>query len=55
LKLEDEWEFDKGRWELESALKEPIRQQLQQELTGDEDLERVQKRVRYLVREKLEI
>ena len=55
LQLEDEWEFDKGRWELERELKEPIHRQLAQELTGDEKLEDVQKRVRRLVREKLEI
>jgi hypothetical protein len=53
LKLEQDWEFDKGTWALKDEVKNPIQQQLEKELTGDESAEDVAKRVRRLVRREL--
>lgn len=55
LRLERDWEFDKGTWALERDLKKPIQQQLERELTGEESAEDVAKRVRRLVRRELGI
>ena len=52
-KLEREGEFDKSTWTLEQEIKQPIRERLEDELSGNEPEEQVRNRVRRLVREEL--
>ena len=55
-RLEQDWHFGtKTTQGLELEIREPIRRQLQKELTGQETPEAVEKRVQRLVREKLGI
>lgn len=58
LKLENDFEFDKGAYSLEQEIREPIRKALWEELKGKETLptpEQMIGIVRRLVREKLDI
>ena len=56
LKLENDWDFEgKTIGTLEQEISEPIRKQLEKELTGEETPEQAAKIVHRLVREKLGI
>lgn len=54
-RLEEQWEFEKTAWTLSQEISEPIRKALQEQLTGDESAEEVEKKVRRLVRRQLGI
>ena len=54
-RLEAEWEFDTDAQTLEAELKPSIRKRLEKGLTGKESQDEVEKKVRRLVREELEI
>jgi hypothetical protein len=53
--LEQDWEFDKNTSALEAELREPVRTALEEELKGSESPEEVARRVRRLVRERLDM
>jgi hypothetical protein len=55
LRLKTDYEFDKSAYSLEQKIREPIREAREQQLTGKEAAEDVEKITRRLVRQELDL
>lgn len=55
LALSEEWELQKPLWNLAQKLKDGVREELQEQLNGDETLDEVKGLVRRLVEEELDL